>query len=218
MQRPILAALVAATLTACDHHPDHPHHEHAEHAPAGADPAAVLAAEHEVVGWVVEAAEQEAREIESSKQVDPERVGDMIEFFTGFTDACHHAKEEHHLFPALRDRDPQAAVLVERLAAQHLEGRARLARLREALTAAAAGDAEAAPRVAEALAEHARALRAHLDLEEAQLLPAIAHLDPEAQAEVAAAFERVEREETGAGVHERYHTLALRLSGRSHAH
>jgi hemerythrin-like domain-containing protein len=82
----------------------------------------------------------------------------------------------------------------------------------EALPRAAADDV-ARRVVAKNLADYSQVLRLHIDKEHDLLFPlADEALSDEEQQAMAAEFERIEREETGAGVHERYHALAHALS------
>jgi len=83
----------------------------------------------------------------------------------------------------------------------------------EALQAAAGGDEAALTRVRDGLLSYAGLLRAHIQKEDTILYPmADQALTEQDQAELAEAFERVEREEIGAGVHEKYHQLAHELA------
>lgn len=82
----------------------------------------------------------------------------------------HHEDEERNLFPALLETDPQAAAaLVQRLCADHVEMRRAWRSLRKTLVELEAGVAASLP-VADV--ERFTALyRAHIEREEAQLLP-----------------------------------------------
>jgi hemerythrin-like domain-containing protein/uncharacterized protein (DUF2249 family) len=119
----------------------------------------------------------------------------LVEFFRTFADRCHHAKEEQHLFPALerrgvpREGGPVGVMLVE-----HDQGRRLLA-------AMLADDPRAA---VEAAQTYIALLRAHIDKEN-DVLFALAEqvLADEEQQGLLRAFDAVEREAVGPGVHER---------------
>ncbi len=86
----------------------------------------------------------------------------------------HHADEEEDLFPALLDSangpaHAELPALLEVLVAQHRELEQAWARLRLCLQAVLAGNAGLLD-IAE-VEDFARRYRAHIDLEEAQLLP-----------------------------------------------
>ncbi len=177
-------------------------------------PTQQLVDEHQVVLEVVGAMEREANGIRSGETVDGERVTRMVEFTREFTDGCHHAKEEKVLFPRLVAATPIAQSPVSVMLSEHDQGRARMRAIMEALPSASAGDANAGRRVADALAGYAELLRAHIGKEDSVLFPlAEQTFDDRAKADLASEFERVEREETGVGVHERYHALAADLAG-----
>ena len=82
----------------------------------------------------------------------------------------HHEDEELNLFPALLEADPRAAAaLVQRLCAEHVEMRRSWQALRKTLAELEAGVAATLPA---ADVERFTALyRAHIEREEAQLLP-----------------------------------------------
>ena len=179
-------------------------------------PTELLSHEHQVILMVCDAAEREAQSMRAGGAVDAERVGKMVEFFHTFADRCHHAKEEDHLFVKMaekgfpRDFGPVGMMLHE------LElSRANVAAVADNLAAAAVGDTTAAATVSENLLAYASLLRAHIYKEDNILYPMANQAFSEAdQAALAAEFERVERDEIGAGVHEKYHRIAHELAGR----
>ncbi len=179
------------------------------------NPTAELTHEHEVVLVVVAAMEREAARIRAGEQIDSDDVEKMILFTREFTDACHHNKEEQVLFPLLNEKVPLAANPVKAMLAEHDQGRAYVRAIAEALPEAGTGDPFAALSVADGLEGYAGLLRAHVEKENKVLFPlAERSLSREDKAALADEFERVEREETGEGVHEKYHALAQEL-GRS---
>jgi hemerythrin-like domain-containing protein len=83
-----------------------------------------------------------------------------------------------------------------------------------ALPLATKGDAAATAAIARDLKAYVRFLRAHIGKEDNVLYPmADRLLTAEDQRELMAAFDRVEAEEMGEGVHEKYHELAHKLAG-----
>ncbi len=166
--------------------------------------------EHEVVLVVVGAMEAEAVAVRAG---DPhaERIAQMVDFTKNFTDGCHHAKEEKALFPLLEDSAPEAGGPVSVMLSEHEAGRQAIRAIEGALpdveTSAAARDT-----VATGLATYAHLLRLHIRKENEILFPMAERLlgDDDKRA-LSAEFERLEQEETGEGVHERYHALAHEL-------
>jgi hemerythrin-like domain-containing protein len=178
-------------------------------------PTETLVHEHEVILKVIDVAAREAIRVREHGRADGGRVGRIADFFAGFADACHHAKEEKLLFPRLKEIGAVAkGCPVEQLMEEHDEGRAHVRAIRENLPRAANGDRAAALTLATHLEAYAALLRAHIRNENEVLFPcADRHLSADDQRELAAGFERVEREETGAGEHERLHRLAEELAG-----
>jgi hemerythrin-like domain-containing protein len=178
-------------------------------------PTETLVREHEVILRVVDVAAGEAIRVREHGRADGERVGKIADFLSGFADACHHAKEEKLLFPRLKEIGAvEKGCPVEQLMEEHDEGRAHVRAMRENLPRAANGDRAAALTLATHLADYAALLREHIRKENDLLFPcADHHLSADDQRDLAQGFERVEREETGEGEHERFHRLAEELAG-----
>ena len=85
----------------------------------------------------------------------------------------HHDGEEVLVFPLLRERCAEAGGLMDEMAEQHHEALALLAETRDALAAwpASGGDAAAQSAASERLDTLLGHLQAHLDEEEARVLP-----------------------------------------------
>lgn len=170
----------------------------------------ILKHEHQVILLVLKGAEAEARRTEQMGEVDGDKVRKMVEFFRNFVDRCHHAKEEKHLFQRLCCSVPQADGPVSVMLREHDEGRRKVAALAEAIE-------KPGPRAARAIHDglmaYADLLRQHIAKEDNVLYPlADRGLDAQDQQLLSEAFEKVEGEEMGPGVHERYHQLAHELA------
>lgn len=168
-----------------------PVHPHCHHGHAGQTPTAILRHEHEVILRALGLLERLGRDARAGQPADRETLGRLVEFFKTFTDRCHHGKEEQHLFPALeRAGLPRAGGPVGVMLAEHEEGRALLAAMRSGPEPAA-------------IEAYARLLRAHIDKENGVLFPmADQILSDDEQRRLVAAFEAVEHEAVGPGVHE----------------
>jgi hemerythrin-like domain-containing protein len=175
-------------------------------------PTASLIHDHAVVGVVIAAMEREARRIRETGEIDADDVRRMVDFTRGFTDGCHHTKEERALFPRLLERSPQAQGPVAVMLREHDGGRARIAAVAGALEKARRGDAPARLVVADNLAGYASLLFAHIAKENNVLFPlADRELGADDQRWLSGEFARVEREDAGAGEHERWLALAREL-------
>lgn len=173
-------------------------------------PTETLKHEHEIVRLVLEAIGREVEEIKLSRKTDFEVLRKIVDFSRNFTDRCHHAKEENHLFPALvnrglsREQGPIAMMLRE-----HAQGREKMKVIADTLAYAEKGNGIALDVLRENLDTYAQLLRAHISKENNILFPlAEKLLTPEDQKGLEAAFDKVEAEEMGSGIHERYHRLA----------
>ncbi len=179
-------------------------------------PTETLMEEHRLILLVIAQAEQEAERIEQSGSVDEARVGKMLDFFRNFADRCHHGKEEDHLFKLLQHKPPARGPVAVMLQ-EHEIGRGFLRRTQEGLEALRSGRADGATQVVEGLRGYSELLRAHIDKENYVLFPmADQILAPAEQERLAAVFARVEEEEIGQGVHQRYEELAHALGRASH--
>jgi hemerythrin-like domain-containing protein len=178
-------------------------------------PTETLMHEHQIILMVLDGAEREARWMEDSGAVRAETVSEMLDFFRNFADRCHHSKEEKLLFVKMEERGmpveggPIGAMLYE-----HDQGRQLTKAMADALPLATSGDPAATAAVWQNLLAYVRFLRAHIHKEDHVLYPmADRLLTAEDQRGLMEAFDKVEAEEIGEGVHEKYHQLAHKLAG-----
>jgi len=177
-------------------------------------PTETLKHEHQIILLALGAAEKEVSSIEATGRVHAERVEQMLDLFPNFADRCHHAKEEKLLFVRMGERGmPVQGGPIAVMLQEHEMGRRFLRAAAEALPQARSGDAGAVAAVRDALGGYARLLRAHIHKEDNILFPMADQLfSPEDQRELAEAFDRVEAEEIGEGVHDKYHQMAHDLA------
>jgi hemerythrin-like domain-containing protein len=173
----------------------------------------ILMAEHRVIERVLDALEQAATRLANGGPVPADFFLKAAEFIKGFADGCHHRKEEDVLFAELvaggfsRESGPVAVML-----GQHEEGRRLTRAMRETALRMRDGDVAAGGQVARFALSFVALLRDHISKEDSILFPLVDRtFSPERQTAVAAAFEHIEHEETGAGVHEKYLALASEL-------
>lgn len=149
------------------------------------------------------------------------RTGDVPEqdletaftIVTEFADRCHHAKEESVLFPVLSAASPkEGAEIARRLTSDHIAFRNLVKSTRDLIPRAAA-QTVSRNQLVKNLDTYARLLREHIAIENERLLPEVERsIPPEERMRLAEEFERVEREEIGPGMHERYHHMIHTLA------
>jgi hemerythrin-like domain-containing protein len=173
----------------------------------------ILMEEHRVIERVLTSLETAAEKLSSGQPVPADFFLRAADFIKGFADGCHHKKEEGVLFVALvangmsKEAGPVAIMLAE-----HEQGRRFTRAMREAAERWQAGDRASIPQVTQNALGYSALLRQHIQKEDRILFPMAERVIPlDQQAQVAEAFDRIEREETGAGIHEKYLGLAAEL-------
>ncbi len=179
-------------------------------------PTEILTDEHRVIEVVLACLDKMADEAFASRRIDAAAAREAISFIRTFADGCHHAKEEHRLFPALErgglpvDAGPTAVMRQE-----HEIGRAHVRKMDEAVTKFEQGDARAVDRFCIEARSYVELLREHIAKEEQVLFPlADRMLPPGTQEEVLAGFHDAEENEVGPGTHERLLAVADALAAR----
>jgi hemerythrin-like domain-containing protein len=177
-------------------------------------PTDLLKHEHQVILMVLDAAEREAERIRTTDQVRAGDVENMVDFFRNFADRCHHAKEEDLLFAKMEERGvPAQGGPIAVMLHEHEVGRRHVTAVADALPQAREGDVAALSTVRTNLAAFVQLLRAHISKEDSILYPMADQVFTAAdQQALSSAFDRVEAEEMGLGVHERYHQMAHDLA------
>jgi hemerythrin-like domain-containing protein len=172
-----------------------------------------LMQEHEVILRVIGALEIETDRLAGGQDVRPGFFLDAADFIKNFADGCHHQKEEGVLFVAMVGAGlPRQGGPIPVMLSEHEQGRAFTRGMRDAADRLAAGDASARTDVVINARGYAELLRQHIQKENGILFPLADQMIPIAlQAQVAEDFERVEHEDTGEGVHEKYLALAEAL-------
>lgn len=179
-------------------------------------PLEILKSEHRVIEQVLKCLEKLTEQCRSDGFLNKEPAQQALDFFRTFAFRCHHAKEEAHLFPALQTHglegecSPVTVMLREHeLSHLYLQG------MDGALEAAAAGSPDAVQWFTQHAQSYIRLLREHIQKEDHCLFPhAESTLGPEEEQKLLSAFERVETQEIGAGVHVKSLALANQLADR----
>jgi hemerythrin-like domain-containing protein len=173
----------------------------------------ILMEEHRVIERVLAALETAASRLRSGEAISPAIFLQAADFIKGFADGCHHKKEEGVLFPAMQAVGvPGEGGPIGVMLAEHQEGRQLTGAMRAAAERLGAGELDAGAELARSALDYVALLRQHIAKEDNVLFPMAEQvLQGAAQREVSMAFERVEHEETGEGVHERFLDLAASI-------
>ena len=150
----------------------------------------ILESEHRVIEQVLACLEKMADSSEESKRLDCDAARDMIDFFRGFADRSHHAKEEQHLFVLLealgmpRDGGPTGVMLAE-----HEMGRGLVGKMETAVVAFEHGNVAVLNDFLTAARSYIPLLREHIEKEDHCLFAmANENLSPEQQEKLLRAF------------------------------
>ena len=175
----------------------------------------ILMAEHRVIERVLTVLNTAAERLEKGEPVRPGFFVDASDFIKGFADGCHHRKEEGVLFEAMIAHGmPRLGGPIAVMLADHEQGRSFTRGMRAAAQKLEAGDAPAREAVVTNARGYVTLLQQHIMKEDNILFPMADRVIPVAEhAKVTEDFERVEHEETGEGVHEKYLALAASLEG-----
>ena len=130
-------------------------------------PTAILKSEHQTILRVIGALERLVARSERGDGFEHAAMRQCVEFFQLFADACHHAKEEDLLFPALeaqgipRDGGPIGVMLYE-----HAQARRFTREMADALDADRREEANAQTRFHAAAHQYVELLTNHIHKEE----------------------------------------------------
>lgn len=176
----------------------------------------LLMNEHRLIERVLDAIEGFAEEARRKGSTEKEELGRFVAFLREFADGCHHGKEENILFRTMVDNGfPAHGGPIPVMLGEHEQGRAYIGALAARAEQEGSWSAADLQAVADAALGYSELLRSHIHKEDAVLYPmAEQHLPPEVMERVGEECERFEAEQTGAGVHEKFHALAEELVQR----
>ncbi len=169
----------------------------------------VLRDEHQGILAMLAVVEAAAFRVCNGKDIPADLFVNAVGFFRNFADKCHHGKEEKQLFPALVEHGiPNAGGPVGIMLAEHDQGRALIRQMSDLAERYARGDRAVAEPLSETVLAYVQLLRGHIAKENNVLFPmADRVLSGGEQNTLYDAFEQIEAQEMGEGVHERYHAM-----------
>lgn len=177
-------------------------------------PTQVLVEEHNAIKVMLQIIEKINKAIESGKKLDANDLEKVVSLIQEFADACHHRKEEGFLFPAMEQAGiPRQGGPIGVMLQDHEQGRNYVKGMKEALKNM--DDPQNRKQFVEEASGYVRLLKQHIDKEDNILYPtAEKKLSKTSMQKLIEEFERVEREETGEGIHEKYHQVLHKLKDR----
>lgn len=169
----------------------------------------VLRDEHNGILAMLAVVEAAAFRLRDGKSIPPDLMSNAVGFFRNFADKCHHGKEEDELFPKLVERGiPKEGGPIGVMLIEHDQGRAFIRGMSESAERYAKGDAAAVPALVSNTLGYVKLLREHIDKENGILFQmADQVLSAAEQDQLYNAFEQIEANRIGPGVHERYHAM-----------
>jgi hemerythrin-like domain-containing protein len=172
-------------------------------------PTEILMTEHKAVLMALGILEEAGQALVFGSPTATQDLAQLLDFFRGFVDRCHHAKEEMSLFPELVKRGvPQEGGPVGVMLSEHEKGREHVRRIQASLEAFERHEAGAAAQALDAIQAYRTLLEAHIQKEDRVLFPmADRLLDAQRANELVQDFNRIELEDVGAGKHEAYHQM-----------
>jgi hemerythrin-like domain-containing protein len=177
-------------------------------------PTEILKHEHKIILMVLDAAKREVQSIRQRGKLHVAELEKMVDFIRNFADRCHHAKEENLLFVKMNEKGmPSESGPIAVMLKEHTEGRRRIKAISEAISKAQEGNPATLQTISENLDAYIQLLRNHIEKEDNVLYPmADKVFTGQDQQSLSEAFDKVEAEQIGEGVHEKYHKLAHDLS------
>ncbi|MDI6798229.1 MAG: hemerythrin domain-containing protein [Desulfatibacillaceae bacterium] len=172
-------------------------------------PTEELVHEHHAVLEALGVLEQVVQSIEDGKDSAYKDFENLLDFFKGFVDRCHHGKEEDALFPAMMKQGvKKEGGPIGVLLAEHEDGRKHVRAMAAGLASVINGNTNALVQIRENALSYRELLFGHIEKENNVLFPMAERvLSEKVKAGLVEKFERIERERTGEGAHEAYHTM-----------
>jgi len=188
----------------------------------------IISEDHNNLWRMAITVDQLALELEDGAALESDFLASVLDYIVQYETQLHHPREDEYLFRYLRLRSPQVASIIDGLTQDHRNAVGRHQALRSSLAAAAAGQLTGTA-LAGQLRHYTADLKAHILVEEKQLLP-LAHKTflPADWADIDRAFQDSRHPQFGelaqARFRELYHRIvsvapeSLGLGGKSAGH
>ena len=179
-------------------------------------PVEILMNEHRNVERMLDCLEAMTITFLAERRIDSTFAREAVAFLQEYADRCHHSKEEGQLFAALEAKGlcPHSGP-TSAMRSEHIEGRARIQEMADAIAAGERNDDEAPTRFARAARTYLELLRKHIQKEDECLYPLASNvLDTQAMQELQKHFARFERDEMAASANAGMLKSLVRLEER----
>jgi len=165
-----------------------------------------LMKEHRLIERGIAALEAGTLKLEAGVDVRPGFFLDATDFVRDFADGCHHKKEEDILFITMAGKGvPVQGGPIGVMLAEHEQGRMYNRGIKSGVEKLQAGDPSGQVEIIQNGRGYAALLRQHIAKEDGILFPMAERvIPPPEQEQMWQDFDRVEREEIGDGVYEKY--------------
>lgn len=177
-----------------------------------------LKEEHESIQLMCNVMEKISTGIGSGNELNTGHYDKIIDYINGFTDKCHHGKEEDILVPAMLDHgipnDSGPIAILLNLNIEHQLCRSHIKILDSALNKFKKGNKQAVNSIISSSRNYVELIRKHIDKENRILfLMADKILNEATQLKLFDAFKKLEVEKIGAGRHKDYLQILNELKG-----
>jgi hemerythrin-like domain-containing protein len=174
----------------------------------------ILMSEHRLIEQMLDTLEKAIQMVEDGRSVRPGLFLEAADFIRGFADGCHHRKEEGVLFKAMAARGvPVEQGPIGAMLADHDLGRQYTRQIQSAAERLQAGELEVSRELVLYTGAYIELLRTHIFKEDRVLFPMAERALPLSEQEtVALDFDKVEHDEIGDGIHEKYLDLVESLT------
>jgi hemerythrin-like domain-containing protein len=172
-------------------------------------PTEELIAEHNAVLVALQILEKVEAALAAGSADAPGHLDQLIDFFRGFVDRCHHGKEEDVLFPELEKRGlPREGGPIGVMLMEHEIGRKHIRGMSAGMDQLRKGDSRAVDAIRENSTGYRDLLKAHIHKENHILFPMADRLvNDDDAAQIIDRFDEIERDRVGVGKHEAYHDM-----------
>jgi hemerythrin-like domain-containing protein len=176
-----------------------------------------LKEEHRIIERLLKALHTAAQRLSVGDELRPAFFINSALFIKNFADGCHHHKEEGVLFLSMNQAGmPNEGSPIGVMLEEHDKGRAYTHEMQDAAQKWEKGDLSARAAVIQNALGYIALLRQHIYKEDNILFPMAERLLPtERQQDVDADFDRIQKQDTAAGIYEKYLALVEVLEKES---